>query len=116
MSSAVAVTEVARNAYWREHDARVVIEAWQQSGEPMSRFAKRHGVDARRLARWVARLEPRDTKPVRFHAVRLAAAEGGAREVIEVRFGDGWSVRVPRGFEPEDLRRVLAVLGERESC
>jgi hypothetical protein len=110
----MSVAAIAKRAYWREDDAQVLVEAWRRSGEPVSRFAARHEVDARRIARWARRLRAKQAAPVRFHAVRLATT--GASEAIEVQLGDGWRVRVPRGFDLEDLRRVLAVLGERETC
>ncbi|MGH7893383.1 MAG: IS66 family insertion sequence element accessory protein TnpA [Candidatus Binatia bacterium] len=112
------VAEVAGLPYWREDDARVIVDAWQRGGEPLPRFAERHGVDPRRLARWAARLkkERREPATLQFHAVRLASTGAPADGSIEIAFGDGRRVRVARGFETEDLRRVLAVLGERATC
>ena len=39
-----AVVRVAARRYWREADARVVVEAWRRSGESLSPFARRYRV------------------------------------------------------------------------
>ncbi len=121
MARRVAVRQVSERPYWRESEARVLVEAWRSSGETLVRFARRHGFDARRLARWVSRLERVADEGVRFYPVRLLERQaqperngGGAR--IEIELAHGRRVCVPRGFEAEDLRRVLAVLSEVAAC
>jgi hypothetical protein len=108
------VAGVAKLRYWRKEQARVVVDAWRRAREPLAQFGRRHGIDPRRIARWSAKLKRGALSAIRFHAVRLArAAEVGS---IEIAFGDGWRVRVARGFDADDLRRLLAVLGERATC
>ena len=98
--------------YWREAEARVVVAAWRRSGETLAAFARQRGVHPRRLARWARRLEGgKRGAAVHFHRVRPVAP--AAREArIEIVLGGGVEVRVPPGFAMEDLRRVLAVVGE----
>ena len=111
-------TEVARiteRGYWSEEDARVVVDAWQESGETMASFARRHGVQAKRVARWVKRLRESEEEraPSSFFPVRVVRrADPDSRRVksgVEV-VRRGWRVRVARGFVAEDLERVLEVL------
>lgn len=118
MSKKMDVAEVAGRPYWRETEARVMVRAWQSSGSTLSGFAGRHGVDPRRLSRWVSRLEGSEPAAMRFHPVRLAEGGGGQGDgrAIEIELGGGRCVRVPHGFEAEDLRRVLAVLQEAARC
>ena len=128
--SAKAVAASAGKSYWREADARHVVEAWRRSGQPLSRFAAAQGVKAARLARWASRLEKRGVGtrgrgsaagPARlklhFHPVELVgnatALQGGAIEVVLL---DGRRVRVAAGFADDDLERVLRVLEERNRC
>lgn len=112
-----AVARVARLRYWRARDARVVVEAWRESGETRAAFARRHGIEPKRLSRWVAELEG-PGEAVRFHPVRLveAARPDERGEPIEIVLGDGCSVRVPAGFAAEDLERVLRVLAGGAPC
>ena len=109
-----AVLRAAKHRYWREADARVMVEAWRRSGASLSTFARRYGVHGTRIARWASRLaSPRSA--VRFHPVRVVAAAGRVRpggDAIEVVLTDGRLVRVPPGFAPEDLHQVLRVLDE----
>jgi hypothetical protein len=113
-----AVRRVAGLRYWRAAEARVVVEAWRHSGQTLSEFAGRYGIQARRLGRWAGQLEPEE-EAVRFHPVRLVArqnGEGRSGEPIEIVLGDGRRVRVPRGFAAEDLERVLSVLARGAGC
>lgn len=117
MAKRSGVREVAQRPYWGEAEARVVVEAWRSSGETLARFGRRHGVEPRRLARWVSRLERGADEGVRFHPVRLLEGQAepersGSGAPIEIELGHGRRVCVARGFEAEDLRRVLLVLGE----
>jgi transposase len=105
----------AKRRHWREADARAMLAAWRQSGKGLAEFARERGVHARRLARWAARLEaaPGNGAVVQFHPVRLvSASRAGAQhsETLEVVLGNGRAVRVPYGFAPEHLRRLLQVL------
>src|SRR4249920_3743263 len=115
MARKTDVTEVVDRPYWREAEARVVVEAWRNSGEPLSGFARRHGVGPGRVARWAARLGGEAT-PVRFHPVRVADRAPGGGEAIEIHLAGGRRVRVAPGFQAEDLRRVLAVLEPGTPC
>jgi len=107
-----AVARVAAGRYWRAADARIVVEAWRASGEGLGAFAKRYGINRRRLGRWAGELGPKAEETVAFHPVRLVAAARPAQggEPIEIELGEGVRVRVPGGFAAEDLERVLGVL------
>ena len=117
-----AVRRVAAGRYWREADARVIVEAWQASGDSLAGFAQRYRVDRKRIARWASRLPaaaPSPTPAVRFHPVRLVAEAAGDRpggDPIEVVFADGPTVRVPPGSAPEDVAVVLRVLAAEAAC
>ena len=115
------LTERAGRVYWHEADAQVIIEAWQHSGETVAGFARRLGVNPKRLVRWLSRLRRPEPGAIRFHPVRVtradARAESGQREAsIEIDLGGGRRLRVAAGFAAEDLRRVLAVLEEAAGC
>lgn len=119
------LARVARLRYWRASDAAVVVEAWSRSGEGLSAFARRHGIDVRRVSRWAKELEASDEleRPVTFHPVRLVAsreAEGAGPKPsgapLEIVLGWGCTVRVAPGFAAEDLARVLEVLGVGVAC
>jgi len=118
MARKADVRQVAERLYWREADARVVVEAWRNSGETLSAFARRHRVERKRLARWVRRLEQAGVGPLRFHPVRLVESplETGGGAPIEIQLAGGQRVRVAHGFQTEDLSRVLAVLAEAARC
>jgi hypothetical protein len=114
-----AVTEgTACGTYWHEADARAVIETWRQSGETLAAFARRRGLNRRRLVRWVSRLRASEPAPMQFHPVRVTGEDTSGRRAaaIEIDLGPRRRVRVTPGFATEDLRRVLAVLEEVTPC
>jgi hypothetical protein len=101
--------------YWRKAEARGWVEAWRQSGQTQAEFARTHGIKVERLSRWARRLAA-DPAPALFHPVRVRrseAAQLASDECIELALGDGHSIRLPRGFDASDLRRVLDVLRAR---
>jgi hypothetical protein len=111
------LAELVGRSYWREDDARRIVEAWRKSDEPASVFAGRLGIDPRRVSRWAARLESRHAETMRFLPVRVAAEGSDGRPVwIEIELGHGRRVRVAPGFAADDLRRVVAILEERLPC
>jgi hypothetical protein len=93
-----------------------MVEAWRNSGESLSEFARHHRVDRRRVARWAMRVDGSEPAPVRFHPVRVAEHDDGDGATIEIHLVGGPRVRVRPGFRTEDLRRVVAVLDPRQPC
>ena len=92
------------------------LDAQARSGLSVSDYAKQIGVTGWTLYDWRRRLgsgRARDrAKLVEVTVARSAGAEGGG--ALVVRVGDGRrSIEVPRGFDGDDLRRLVAVL---ESC
>lgn len=109
--------------YWRESDARVVLDAWRASGLRLSEYARQQGLSPKRLIRWRRRLEVAGSAsaPMAFHPVQLLGLPESGRAVsgagrIEIVLGDGCEIRVPQGFAAEDLSRVLDVLQARAAC
>ena len=112
------VARVASLRYWQREDARVVVEAWKESGERLTAFARRHGIKPRKLSEWATRLEA-SSEEIAFHPVRVVQAsseEQAQRDPIEIVLAEGYSVRVPPGFAALDLERVLGVLGAAPGC
>lgn len=118
MASKSEVREVARRAYWREAEGRVMVEAWHASGEALASFAHHHGVAPGRISRWAKRLGTPEEEAVQFHPAQLVGGdpEGSPAGAIEIHLPGGVCVCLPPAFEAEDLRRVMAVLGETARC
>jgi len=105
-----------RSRYWREEDARVVLEEWSSREIGLEEFARRHGLSERRLRRWSERLGRSMAGGMRFHPVELrldglargeaANSDGG----IAVVARGGRRVVVGRDFDEELLARVVRVV------
>jgi hypothetical protein len=106
------VAEVAARRHWSESDARVLLAAWRRSGQALTAFAQPYGIHPERLGRWHRLLREPPQADVRFHPVRVRRAEPGrvALETIELVLSGGHRIRVPPGFDAQDLRRLLAVM------
>ena len=72
--------------YWSEADGRAVIEAWRRSGESRSAFARRHGLQTKRLKYWAGRLSRADG-PARTLALVPATVVGAELSAV-IRAGD----------------------------
>lgn len=114
---------IARRRYWREADARRVVDAWRQSEASAAAFARRYQLDPQRILRWAKDLDGPGSQPsaVRFHPVRLvdrgaSATVAFAPPVIEVVLLGGRRVRVPPGVDPSELARILDVVERAPSC
>ena len=108
-----AIAEVAARRHWRETEARQLVDAWRRSGQTMTAFARFYDIHPERLARWCRPLRAEPSEAVRFHPVRVRPVEGPSNDSvdrIELVLSKGRSIRVPRGFDAEDLRRLLAVV------
>jgi hypothetical protein len=116
MSKSIDVRQAVSSVYWREEDARAVVAAWRASGERLSAFARHHGVEPRRIARWNRRLDT--AAPLHFHPVRVTGvvAPKTYPAAIEIELPSGERIRLPRGFDADDLRRLFAVLAASASC
>lgn len=107
------VAEVAGQRRWREGDARVVLEAWRGSGQSLTAFVKLYGIHPERLGRWHRLLRTRAGDGVRFHPVRVRLRDAASAEAVKIELvlaGDR-CIRLPPGFDAEDLRRLLTVVG-----
>jgi hypothetical protein len=100
------VAEVS--GYWREEDARGVIEEWRASGLTMAAFARQEGVNVKRLQRWRFRLDHEQRVEPRFVSVAMESGAMGPQPLCIV-VGD-LRVEVPQGFHEETLLRVIRVL------
>ncbi len=101
---------VVKRRRWRSGDASVVLSAWQSSGESMSAFTRRYGLDPWRLKYWRRRLaedEAIELHPVKLIAgsVRGEASAGSAG--VELVLRGGRRVVVQRGFDAELLEELV---------
>ncbi len=120
------LAEALSTGYWREGQARVVLDAWVASGQSMAAFARRHGLAVKRLRWWKRWLMPTtsraldegDALDVTFLPVHVVghevatepAVDVGAAARLEVVLRGGRVIRVPDGFEPRTLARVVQAL------
>jgi transposase len=122
---------MASRAEWTER-----VKRWKRSGLSAAEFARREGLKVKQLHWWVWKLGASSTAPQpdepRFLPVRVvrspaAAAStpavlvttsppGTAATAIEIALPNGRLVRVPPGFDPATLERVLAIAAEAGAC
>lgn len=118
---------------WSESDARLVVEAWRESGKPIETFAREHDVPAWRLRWWAPRLEAggattsvrsASARPKKRVKVKRSEAEQRLLPVVvsdgRGRAGAALVVRLPDGIEvelrdvaelqPEEVGRLVAAL------
>jgi hypothetical protein len=110
-----------RETYWRR-----LIDRWRASGQPKSTFSAREGVSDASLHWWLREIARRDgrgrprvaapapKKPDRpkFVPLRVVASPAQDPRPFELVVA-GKIIRVPSGFDPDALRRLIAALEDR---
>ncbi len=116
-----------RETHWRR-----LVERWNASGLTKSTFCEREGISGASLHWWLRELERRngrrpgfrsvDKSPAKkaprpeFVPVQVVPSAATAPKPVEVVVA-GYVVRVIPDFDPETLRRLVALLeGEDEPC
>jgi transposase len=98
------------------------VKQWETSGLDAEVFAKRERINAKRLVWWRWKLRtsaalPRPTEPVQFLPVRVvetATSTTTSAVPLEIALPNGLLVRIPPGFDPTTLQRVLSIASEVE--
>ena len=96
-----------------------LVEEWQASGEPLSRFARQHGMTENGFRYWCKRFDAgaswkgRKGRPTfaPVHVVDDVAVPRCA--VLEIRLSGGDVIRADHGVSMERLRATVRVLRER---
>jgi transposase-like protein len=74
--------------YWTEAEGRAVVAAWRRSGHPAAEFARRHGLQTKRLKYWSERLS-RAERETDGNMLSLVPATIVTSEVMAmIRVGD----------------------------
>jgi transposase len=122
---------MATRAEWTEQ-----VKRWKRSGLSAAEFGRREGLKAKQLHWWSWKLGTSDAAPQpaepRFLPVRVVSSSapapsspaalvmtsppGSAAMAIEIALPNGRLVRVPPGFDPATLERVLAIAAEAAGC
>ena len=103
---------------WSAERAREWLTEAKQSGESLSAFAERHGIDPQRLYSWRRKLDgvkgaASSTKSEVFVPVRVAStASAMPASGFEVVLVAGRVVRVGADFDAGALRRLVEALEE----
>jgi len=115
--TSASLAEALKCRRWGVREAEAVLSAWRQSGESLTGFAGRHGLDAWRLMRWRRKLS-QDSETIRFHPVQVVSErrqkDAGASGV-ELVLRHGRRLVLHRGFDAGLLENVVRAV-ESWSC
>lgn len=100
--SGTTTAAAAAERRWRK-----VLERQRASGLGVAAFCRRHGLAEASLYAWRRRLS---VAAPAFVEAKVVGVPGAGAGVIEVCLRGGRRVRVGRGFDPELLKGVVAVL------
>jgi hypothetical protein len=117
VSGSGRLAEVLSKPYWREAEARVVVDALTRAGEPLATFCRRHGVATERVRRWRDALSSERSEAerpgVRWAEVvveRRAAA--GPDAAVEVVLRNGVELRFQAGVDTEYVAALACRLSQ----
>lgn len=91
-----------------------MIAAQERSGEGVAQFAEARGLNAATLYWWRSQLRRRDRREPEFVPIEIVDARPAtvrdARAVFELELVGGRRLRVPTGFDAEELARLIAAV------
>jgi transposase-like protein len=115
----------SRRRHWRVPEARAAVDALAASGLSVNAFAKREGLDTKRLYRWRRRFA-RDRKPegqavtpaapaappaiIELRAATSSSSRRTETESVEIVLVSGVVLRVAETIDPARLARLVAAL------
>ncbi len=124
----VEARRMARTAHrekrtrWTPEQAKLVLAEFERSGLPLRTFAVQRGLDAERLYRWRTRFSRASVRSMArvaspgFTEITVSGTPVAQYRALgngfEIVLTSGALVRVGPSFEPEALRRLLAILAE----
>lgn len=94
---------------WTAAQARAALFALQESGLSLAAFAKREGIEPKRLYNWQARLRSGVARTEKPDFVEVISR---ATEPLEIVLSNGHVVRIPPSFDAAALRRLLEILSQ----
>jgi hypothetical protein len=100
----------------KEQQWRRWIGQWQQSGLSVRGFCARHGLAQPSFYAWRRQIQQRDAVAGTFVAVQVVPDDELPPSPFEIVLPGGRTLRVPRGFDANALRKLLAVLEEVPPC
>lgn len=95
--------------YWSEDEGRRVVEAWRQSGENATAFARRHGLHAKRLMYWSKRLAANASAPAATVSFVPAAVVASDEVVAVIRAPGGIAIELASAT-PAQIAAVATAL------
>lgn len=117
---AARLEQAKRSAYWRDEDARAVLDVWLVSGQSVASFSATHGLQRARLHRWKQRLMPEiaEETAALFWPVKVAPDPPRPRdlEAWRVELAGGVSIAVPCAGGAALLAETLAAIREGWAC
>jgi len=94
---------------WGAGDAEVVLSAWRKSGDSLTGFARRHGLQVWRLRHWVQ--QPSPATAIQLRPVKVVAGSTDKPPVdssnLELVLRGGHRVVVHRGFDAGLLEELV---------
>lgn len=109
LSSPAWLSKLSRSNYWREADAKRILECWTSSDLSLSAFAEREGLKPGRLYRWRGRLRAPAAVATAFKEISLPRE---SRAPFELVLRSGLVLRIGNGFDDGALRRLVSVFDQ----
>jgi len=92
----------AKQDVWGAH-----LDAWKASGLSMRGYCLKEGIGLNGLRYWRDKVGESES---RHKVVKLPVKLGLAEPMIEVVMGDRFTIRLPKGFQTQELKALIEVL------
>lgn len=105
------LTSVLKRPYWSADDARVVLDALDEAGTPVTDFARAHDLDPQRLYAWRRRLDraPPRARPLAFVELPTASPRAAPAR-YELVLPSGVRLCIEGAVVADDINVLLTLL------
>ena len=117
-----SLDRITRKPRWTQADGRRVLSALEASGESVSAFAMRHGVQAQRIHLWIRNArgstggDERALAPVQFVEVATPIKMHATPARYELALPSGAALRFDGTVDAGAVRTLLTLLGRATRC
>ena len=109
-SKTKAMKSLVKVNHWKEHQARKVLDCWEESGLNLKQFSREFGLGYKRLQYWKKRIQVSDSTVDFIEVIPMTSQSLHSDDSMEIIFPNHRTIRVNPGFDESATRRLIRIV------
>lgn len=109
-NNAKAMKSLVKVSHWKEHQAREVLDCWEQSGLNLRQFSREFGIGYKRLQYWKKRITLSSDTVEFVEVIPMTIGQPHPDDTMEIIFPNHRAIRVSPGFDESATRRLIGIV------